>query len=344
MPPLSADQIVDLVATTQKELGRMRWTDLATDLTEYEVLPRMLKKGKVKFQTGEGIQRNVMVDDSGAAKHVGLFNVDDVNVGDVMQQADVSWRHTTTNYAFDRREKGMNQGPQQIVDLIKIRRADSMISLAKLLEETFWSKPADSTDKVTPFGLDYWMVRDASEGFNGGNPAGFSDGAGNLDSSTYTRWANWTAQYADVTKADLVRKMRKAHRRTNFKSPVDIPDYREGKGQRFRIYVNEETIAGMEDLGEAQNENLGRDLASMDGSMAFRKNPIVYVPYLDDDSANPVYMVDWGVLFIYFLRGEYLREEKPKQASNQHNVFESHVDLTWNSLCVNRRRLAVLSK
>ena len=29
------------------------------------------------------------------------------------------------------------------------------------------------TDKDTPFGLAYWVVKNAQEGFYGGNPAGF---------------------------------------------------------------------------------------------------------------------------------------------------------------------------
>lgn len=341
---LSADQIVDLVTTTQNELGRMKWTDIATNLTEYEVLPKMLKQDKVVFDGGKGITRNAMVTDSGAAKHVGLFAVDDVNVGDVMKTFTVPWRHTTTSYAFDRREEAMNSGAQAIVDLIKVRRADAMISLAKLLESTFWGKPATSADTTTPYGLDYWIVYSATTGFNGGNPTGFSDGCGGLDSTTYTRWRNYTAQYTDVTKADLIAKMRTAHRKTDFKSPVDIPDYRTGKGQSFRIYMNETTIAAMETLGEGQNENLGRDLAAMDGTLTFRKNPLIYIPQLDDDTGNPVYMVNWNAFFLAFLRGEYLREEKPTKASKQHTVFEVFVDLTWNTVCVDRRRQALIAK
>tara|TARA_R110000824_G_scaffold6238_3_gene28883 strand:+ start:740 stop:1783 length:1044 start_codon:yes stop_codon:yes gene_type:complete len=342
---LSHDQILDLVKATQKELGRMKWTEIATDLSHYEVLPKMLKKDRVQFETGEGLQRNVMTEESGAAKHVGLYNVDDVNVSDVLQNIDVPFRHTTTNYAFDRREKAMNGGAEQIVDLIRVRRADSMISLAVLLESTFWSKPTDSTDKVTPFGLFYWIVQNASEGFNGGNPAGFSSGAGNLSSTTFPRWANYTNSYAasgGVSKTDLIKKLRKAHRKTDFRSPVDIPDYRTGRGQNYRLYVNESTISDMEDVGEGQNENLGRDLAPMDGTIAFRRNPVVYIPKLDDETNNPVFLVNWSVFNIFFLRGEHLREEGPDKVASQHNVYQVHVDLTWNTLCTNRRRLGVI--
>lgn len=344
MPALSIDQLADLIITTQNELGRMKWEDIATDLTEYVVLPKMLNEKRVTYSGGKGIQRNFMVKDSGAAKHVGLFAVDDVNVDDVIKTTEIPWRHTTTSYAFDRLEQGVNSGAAAILDLVKVRRVDAMMSLAMLLEDTFWSKPATSADKTTPFGLDYWVVYNATTGFNGGNPSGFSDGCGGLDSATYTRWANYSANYTSVTKADLIKKMRAAHRKTDFKSPVDIPDYRTGRGQQFTIYVNESTISDMEDLGEAQNENLGRDLAPMDGSMTFKKNPVQYVPKLDADTNNPVFMINWGTFQIAFLKGEYLREDPPSKAPNQHTVLRCFVDLTWNLLCTNRRRNAIISK
>ena len=344
MANLTVEQITDLVTTTQKELGRGKWEDLSTDLQDYEVLPRLLKKEKVKYGGAQGIQWNVQVTNSGAAKHVGLFGVDDVNVGDVMKTASIPWRHTTTNYAFDRREKAINSGAAAIVDLIKVRRIDAMQSLADLMEDCFWSKPSDSTDDITPFGIDYWLVYNATEGFHGGNPSGFTDGAAGLSSTTYPRWANYSGQYTTVSKADLIRKLRKAHRLTDFKSPVDIPDYRTGRGQTFTLYVNEATIAAMEDLGEAQNENLGRDLAPMDGSMSFRKCPIRYIPKLDADTNNPIIGMNWGTFEIAFLKGEYMREDPPSRAPNQHTVLQCFIDLSWNLVCRNRRRNYIISK
>src|SRR5690606_3042281 len=108
-------------------------------------------------------------------------------------------------------------------------------------------KPADSDDKLAPFGIPYWVVKDSTAGFNGGNPSGFSSGAGGLDSSRHTRWANYTDSYTNVTKADLIKKMRTAYRKIRFKSPMNVPDYRRGRGDQYRIYVNEETISDFED-------------------------------------------------------------------------------------------------
>ncbi len=44
---LSDDQIADLVAGTLKDLGRGRYTELATDLQGFEVLPACLKRARL---------------------------------------------------------------------------------------------------------------------------------------------------------------------------------------------------------------------------------------------------------------------------------------------------------
>ena len=346
MPPtvLSDKAIVDLVAGTLDNLGRLRFNQIAQELVRYEVLGRLMRRDKMKFDSGTGIQRNLMLNHSDAAKHVGLYAEDDVNVADVLGKIDIPWRHTTTNYAFERREMLMNSGGEKIVDLLTTRRSDAMLALAELMESAFWSKPDSSSDESEPYGVYYWIVPHATTGFYGGNPSGFSAGAGNLDSTTHPKWSNYTGSYTAVSKADLIAKMRRAYRQIRFESPVDIPDYRRGRGDQYRIYVNENTLEDMETLGESQNENLGRDLASMDDTMAFRRNPIIWVPYLDANDTDPVYMLNFAWFYPVFLRGDYLRETEAKAVPNQHNVFAVHVDLTWNLLCTDRRRHAVLTK
>lgn len=341
MSVLTDKEIGDLVTSTLDDLGRGSFEQIATDLTEHEAMSRILKRDKVAFQSGTGIQWTVMVKDSGNAKNIGMFQEDATDVQDVLKQASVPWRHTVTSWAFDRRELLMNRGAAEIVDLLRVRRADGMISLSKLMEKNFWSKPADSTDETEPFGVPYWLVKNATEGFNGGNPAGFSSGAGNLSSSTYPKWSNWSAKYVNFSKADLIRKLRKGHRNIMFKSPVSIPDFRRGAGQKYRLYTNESVIAAIEDLGEAQNENLGRDIASLDGTMVFKGNPIIRVPYLDPDTTNPIYMLNFGWFYPTFLRGDWLRESGVKQKANQHNTFCVFIDCTWNICMRNRRYHAV---
>lgn len=341
---LQADDIADLIKTTQRDLGRMKWTDISYNLQEYIALPMILQREKVSFQSGYGIQWNVAVATSGAAKDTELYATDSVNVSDVMQTANIPWRHVTTNYAIERREIAMNRAPAEIVDLVRIRRNDAMIDMAKHLEERFWTKPATSADNQRMYGIPYWIVYPGTVSGNGSfagtNPSGFSSGAGNLSSTTYPAWANWASTYTAITSTDLIRKWRRAATFTNFKAPVPSPSY--ATGNQYGYYTNYNVIGPLEEALEAQNDNLGNDIASKDGRLLFRQVAVTWVPYLEANTANPVYGINWGCLKPAFLAGEYMREEGPNAASNQHTVFVTHVDTTLNLMCTNRRMNFVL--
>lgn len=339
MPITLADSdILDLVKGTLKELGRLRFGQIATTYQRYEV-KRIMQKDRVQFEDGYAIQRTFMVDESGSARMAGLYQTFVRNQTDVLATTEIPWRHTHNFWMWERRELLMNNGKSRIVDLMKVRRAAAMISLAKLMEDQFWSKPSDSTDKLNVFGVPYWVVKPTTLGFNGGAPVGFPAGAGGL---LHDRWKNYGGPYTAVSKPDLIKKMRKAHRLTDFQSPTDIPDFRNGAGDKYRIYMNETTISSFEDLAEAQNQNLGRDLAPMDDTTAFKRNPVRWVPKLDEDTSNPVYMLNVADFYPVFLKGDYLREAEPRNGEDAPNTWFVDVDLTWNVLCTNRRGQTVL--
>ena len=353
---LTDDQIKDLALATQKELGKLKFNQIAQKLQFYEVMSKIMKKDKVQFDSGNGIQRNLMVDNSEAARNTGLYAKDAVNVADIMKQISIPWRHTTTNYAFERREMAMNRGASRIVNLMKVRRSDAFLALTELMEQNFWNAPADSSDTLTPFGVKYWINKNAAIGGNGPSNAGFKSDSPSYEASgpgglAHPKWQNYTGQYASITKSSLIALMRRTHRMVKFESPVDVPDYRKGKGKQYRIYTDLATLEEMEKIGESQNENLGRDLAPYDDSMTFRRHPIVWTPQLDPDNDNggggtagDIYFINYAWFYPVFLKGEYLRESEPKLAPNQHTVFVNHIDLTWNILCTDLRRQALLWK
>lgn len=344
MAYLQADDIADLIKTTQRDLGRMKWSDISYTLQEHVALPMLLQREKVSFQSGYGIQWNIATATSGAAKDTEMYATDSVNVSDVMQTANIPWRHVTTNYAIERREVAMNRAPAEIVDLVRIRRNDAMIDLAKHMETRFWTKPTSSTDTQQMYGIPYWIVypgttTNTNGAFEGANPYS-GVGAGNLSSVTYPNWANWACTYTAITSTDLIRKWRRAATFTNFKAPVPSPSY--NTGNNYGYYTNYSVIGPLEEALEAQNDNLGNDVASKDGRLMFRQVPVTWVPYLEANTANPVYGINWGVLKPAFLAGEYMREEGPTPASTQHSVFVTHVDTTLNLMCTNRRMNFVL--
>jgi hypothetical protein len=344
MPTLQADDLIDLVKTTQRDLGELKWTEIATDLQEHVALPNLLSTEKVAFDSGYGIQWNLMTEFSGAARDTGLYAVDNVNVQDVMQTAYIPWRHVTSSYAIERREIAMNREPRRIVDLVKVRRADAMLGLAEHMERRFWQAPtAPNDDRL--FGCGYWMVYNATKGFNGQNPTGFSDVAG-LDSSTsaFSRWRNFTAQYTDVSANDLITKWREAAVKTNFKplASMNQPSY--SGADRYGYYTNYNVLGQLETILTTQNDNLGNDIAPKDGQVVFRRVPVTYVPYLDVATGDPIYGINWSVFQPVFLSGEYMRETGPETASNQHTVMNTFIDCTLNIRCTNRRRLFLLAK
>jgi hypothetical protein len=322
----------------------MRFQQIAQDLQYYEVFSKWFKKDKVVFDSGTGIQRTLMDKvDTEAAKHVGLLDTDQVNIPNLLSQLQIPWRHLQTNWALMyQTDILMNRGRSMILNVIKPRRASALLALVKELENKAWGDVPAVTDTKLPYGIQYWIVENATAGFNGALPGSHTTiGGVNLD--TTDNFKNYTDQYVSVTKTDLIKRMRTAHRKIDFRSPVTVNDYRGSMGQRFRIYVPEDVIVSMEDLGEGQNENLGRDLASMDGTMTFRRHPVIWVPKLDERSDDPVYMIDHSTFYPVCMKGDYLRESEATKAPNQHNVYQVFVDMTYNYLCVDRRRNAVIS-
>ncbi len=338
---IAIESIADLVAASLRDLGRGKWTDLTTDYQEFYILPKILEKEKVKFDGGRGPQWNVLTGTAGTAKWVNLYQEDTPAAVDNMQQASAPWAHSTTNYSFDRREPEIASGKMyQIYDIVKSRRAQAFMDLAILCEAAGWGMPA-TTNNQQPYGLKYYITYNATTGFNGGNPTGFSNCAG-IDASAFPRWRNYTAQYANITKDDLVIKARDAIRLTVFKSPLNPmpPDYRRS-GERRCIYAGNTVVRGLETLAEFQNDNLGHDLLSQFGEVMLHRIPVEYVPFFDWDTgcaaAAPMVGIDWGTFYPHFLEGEYLNEGKPMPAPFQHTAVTVHTDLTLQFACKNRR-------
>lgn len=341
MAIIQADDLADLTLVTLRDLGRLKWTDIGTDLQEHYATSHILRKERVGFDSGYGIQFNVRPTAGNQAAWVGLFEVDDVNVPDVMVQGNVPWRHLQSKFAVERREMAMNRNPARIVELIKLRRITALVDQADLLESAWWGVPTSSTDGL-PFGIDYWVTKNATAGFNGGNHANFSAGPANINRDTFTRWRNYTDQYQSVSKDDLIRKLRRASRLTGFMAPFpqDVQEY--NAGNRYSYVTNIDVLERIEELAEGQNDDLGPDIASMQDRTLFRKRSIDWIPELDSDTQDPFYGINWGVMKAIFLRGEYMVETTVTGAP-QHTTVRTFIDSSFNFVCYDPRRLFVVN-
>lgn len=364
---VTPQDVADLVASILPDLDRMNWEQIAQDLTDYEVMRYWLRDDKVTFSDGIAIRKNLLSQLSGAASHTGLTDVDDVDIPDLMDDMTVSWVHAQTKWGYNyQTDILMNSGKSRINDTVKPRRIAAMIDLAQELEAKAWQVPAWG-DKLNPYGLPYWIVFNATLGFSGGYPTGPDAVAhptiAGVNLTESPKFKNYSAQYAAVSKGDLLPKMRTALRKTNFKSPVGKEDMGSKRAMDRRYYCDEVTCSAFEEVGEASNENLGRDLApyeagngkghggvtEMDGTLVFKKHPIIYIPQLDDTAVftaatNPIYQVDHNTFYPVSLKGDYLRETGPQMSPTQHNMWRTFIDLTYNFICVNRRKNAVFAK
>lgn len=344
---LQATDIADLVTTTLNELGELKFTDLMSNYQNTIALKRLMKKNKTTFDAGPKVQWNLITDTNGSARFVGLGETDIVNIKNVMTTASVDWRHITWNWAIERREIAFNRTPRKIVDMSKTRRIAAFGDAIIKFEQAYWQVP-DVTDTVTAYGIPYYVVKSNTaataanaDGFNGLVPSGYTTVA-NLSSTTYPRWANYATQYTSISKDDLIRKWRRMAVYTDFMPLVDeIPQYT--TGEDYGYYTNYAVVSSLEELLEAQNDDLGPDVASMDGKVLFRRVPVTFVKQLDRDTTNPVYSLNWGELHTMGLRGEWMREVVMPQYPGQHTLSATFTDCTYNLLCRNRRRQGVLA-
>lgn len=338
MPALRPDQLADFVTLTLHKYIRNKWSDIALDLQQYIAMSHLLSDGRDSFDGGEMLSWQVKVANTQNARNTGLFDEDKTTIADGFVTASVPWTFQTVSWAYDEREDVFQSSMERIVSVVRAREHMAMSDLAELLEMNFFGTPAnpnDQEEKLKPYGLRYWFVRNPTEGFTGTVPSGFTNVA-NISPTTYPNWSNWSAAYQSISKQDLVRKWRKASVYTKFKSPVKFPET--GTKARWVYLTNYAVLGPLEEILEAQNSSLGNDLASKDGQVLFRRNPVVFAPYLDADSQNPIYGINWGKFKVVFKTGEYMKRSKPIMSKDNHRVRAIFLDNSTQFKCLDRRQ------
>ena len=74
--PYQADDYAALVTTTLRNLEKITWADIVVDLQRHIALPQILKKKRVSFGSGYGMQFNVRLFSNHAARNTKLNEVD----------------------------------------------------------------------------------------------------------------------------------------------------------------------------------------------------------------------------------------------------------------------------
>jgi hypothetical protein len=340
-PTLTPSQITDLTATTLRDLGKPRFTEIATPFQRLIAMRQLVRKNRVVFRSGTGFQWDVMISDNGSAANVGLAASDNLNIDDGgMALATADWRFTTANYGIIGQVISMNREPARIVDYIKTRRIRALISLAVLMENNYWGAPPAVTDVLTPWGINVWFPKAATQGFYGTVPSGYTTVG--LNPTLVPNWASYTDEYVAVSLDDLVRKISRMALFTDFQPPVDgIPSFNTGDQPGW--FGNYGVIRPLEELLMAQNSNLGVDIASQDGKTVILRTPLTWVPRLESDTTNPIYLIPWGDFKLFVLQDWWLKETHVPNYPGQHTVEGHFLDLAYQPVARNRRTGGVIA-
>lgn len=353
------DQLLSVINSTLSAFKKGS-LHVAFSRNTYEILNRWFQRDKITVTGGADIRDQIILDDNGTARHVLLYEGTQTEATDHIHIMRAPWRQVEAYWVVERREVLRNMGARQIVSLLKGRRVPAILSLAGELETKAWATP-DAADERVPYSIPYFVPQlnagETGEGFYGGISTGFSDVAGIVpatsDSGTSSiaggkeGWRSYCAGGANVYTAidtTLLDSMVKAYISIHFESPFILQDVVAGPLSNYRIYVNKDTLVGYERLVRQHNDNIGSDLAKFHGITSFKRVPLIYVNDLDSDTMDPFYFVNHAYFHPYVLQGDYLRETKAKEADTQHNVFRTFFDMSYNYLCVNRQRQAVLAK
>ena len=339
---LTPEQLGDVVKSTLNIFRRDEWVSEMSDLQDYTLFNDMCKNKKEKLSMSRGDKVRIITDHNHSAEVDKMFGTVDFMVDDAAEEGNVPWRRTKANMAFDIQEPDMNSGDAAMFDLIKTRYARMRVSALELAERLVWGKPTDSTDNEKPWGLKYWIVQNATTGFNGGNPAGFTAGRAGISSGTYSRHKNYTGTYTsydDTPATGLIDQMERAAVMMEWKEAVQHASP-ERKGYGKSIYMDYDTRIGLKNVTKTMNDSLGFDLSTPDP--LFRGAQLKYVSWIDQNETNgPVYMIDHNSFFAVFLKDWYMKDIEISVLPHQPTVTGVVQYMVYNFVCHNLRKQAV---
>jgi hypothetical protein len=357
---LRDQDITDLLNTTHPAyMDKASFVDISSEISKFIVMPYLLtRKGGVKeISNGMGVEQLLMTDFGGRSRWVGEFEEDVHTLMDHLKKMKVYFKLLNDSVIYTKTMIVENRGDARIANVFEPAIRALWLRVAHTMEENFFETP-DASATLTPWGLKYWIVKNATEGFNGGYPAGFTSIA-EVSLTDAPTFKNYTNTYVAATKADLVLKMKRAHRKTKWISPKPMANFKGDTSDNQIILCNEDTAEALETIGEGQNENLGRDLApysvtlkgtglriSDDGEITFKRKQIFPTEMLNDDTTDPLYGLDMDTFHALTFSGEnmVLGDFVNMAAGNQHRVWAANLDHKHQTICTNRRNNWVINK
>jgi len=336
----------DILLAALPDRGMGEFEDLSLPLQEYPTID--LLKRNTHTVHGSGFKRRIGFETQGTARHVDMYEPDVSTFKDVMREVTQDIRITEGHYVvndIEIEEAGSNA--EAVVDLARLREQGCNADIVALQEDDSWSAgPATSSDKKTPIGIPYSILKGTSTaivsagyGWEARAPSGHTAGRFGM---LHSRHANWAERMSAWTVGDAILSMKRMWYKTKFKS--SIPNAIQGTSKdapQRAIYTNWTAKNSLETLGEQSGENKTHELAWWKDTFTFRGTEVQCIPKLDEDTTNPVYFIDHGTFMYLVLSGFEMRRTIKKQFPD-HLTTTVYKNLIWNTFCMALRRNGVM--
>lgn len=224
-----------------------------------------------------------------------------------------------STWKIDALEDGANQGDEALASLMQYRRMRAYKDLIFRYTTAFGTAPS-ATSNTAINSIPYHVTKSATTpggGFTGGNLSGFSDWCG-LSRTTYPNLCNWSFNYTQVSKGDLISLIRKAMLKTHFFTPstsdIDAKEY------DCVLLTNDTVWLNCNALLEAQNLQLGDDLYRFSNSIMLARTPLIPCPEFEADTSNPVYGINKKELFPVFFDSATIFERPAIDLENFYGI------------------------
>ncbi len=349
---LGIEQLDDFVASYLQKYPMGKWQDISSPLQKYMYASRLFDSANKREMSTSQCKWKVKTGNNDNFQVVGLYHRDTSSRVNVLDEGNLKWGMTTTNYHFDLDEDTFAQGADAIVDYLELQEQSLMQDFFAGIENLMFG-PGPSSSTVSPFppvSLLWWITstsdssteNNATEGFTGDAPVGWAD-VGGINPATYDQWKNRAFPYTTVDRDDFVEKVINAMDLCTFEPPVQRSDIKPEGRHNWELLTTHSRVAQARRLLQLGNDNIRDDLAAHSGSVFIRGVPMTWVPaWTNASSLNArtdgvILGVDWNTFDWYYAAGRNMRKKKPYQHPEMSNVRVRNMDDSGQIVCYNRR-------
>jgi hypothetical protein len=355
---ITLDQAIDMGHATLQHIANKKppYTFLYTNYGLFNTFWR----SAVKAQGGKWIEGHVVLGDEGNAAHKGIWNEDTHNVVNITKKFTIPWVHSTTNFSYNIIEMDLNQGPEQIYDLMDVKYDNMCREWSDDVFQKILLTPGSSDDVLTPHGVHAWLplgTDNSTGGWTGyapkyGDGNSYYIGGITCNSTTNSRWASYYADHNGQLDDSLLVLLARAMLKLNFvgpTSPKPLDLNTDGYSPKFSLYTSENVITTLMQLYAKSDDQMGAHINMHYNTPYFKNMPFEYVPLYDTADTyrygtDPILGVNHQMLYPIVHSNWNFKIGKPvsRAPAGQHNVMTVYGDLQYNIFGNQRRHMGFL--